>query len=174
MLRRSLRIVVVAALACVLGEGVAHAQGLMPYTNPTYRYSIQVPFGWEQRVLNETILWLSPQESPADQFRENVNVTTEDLPSPMTVGQYAAAATQSMAQMLQGFSVMEQGQTVIAGQPGYWMVYNHFMNGQALRVLVYFVVRGTRAYVLTCTASPAEFTRWRPLFAQIGATLVTF
>lgn len=173
MLRKTLWIVVVAALACVLGEGVARAQGLMPYTNPTYRYSLQVPFGWEQRTMGGTILWLSAQESPADQFRENVNVTTEDLPAPMTVGQYAVAATQSMAQMLQGFSVMEQGQTVIAGQPAYWMVYNHYM-GQPLRVLVYFIVRGTRAYVLTCTASPAEFMRWRPIFTQIGSTLVTF
>ena len=173
MYRRTLCIVVVGALACVLGEGVARAQGLVPYSNQTYRYALQVPFGWEQRTMGGTILWLSPQETPADQFRDNVNVTTEDLPGPMTVGQYAVAATQSMASMLQGFSVMEQGQTVLAGQPAYWMVYNHFM-GQPLRVLVFFVVRGTRAYVFTCTATPQDFMRYRPIFTQIANTLVTF
>jgi hypothetical protein len=173
MNRKSLCVIVVASLACVLGEGVARAQALVPYTNPTYRYSLQVPFGWEQRTMGGTILWLSPQEGPGDLFRENVNVTTENLPSPMTVGQYAVAATRSMAQMLQGFAVLEQGQTVLAGQPAHWMVYNHFM-GQPLQVLVFFVVRGTTAYVLTCTASPPQFPLFRPRFSQIAATLATF
>ncbi len=115
------------------------------------------------------IIALSAQESMADTFRENVNVVFEPLPMPMTVEQYAQANLQNMATSLQAFRVIEQGQGPVGGRQSWWGVYTHTM-GQPLMVLAYFLVANGRGYVITCTASPAEFNRWRPMFVQIANT----
>ncbi len=156
------------ALLAVVGPAAGQAMG--PYFSPTGGFTIQFPLGWEQRpITGGGIIALSAQESAADTFRENVNVVFEPLPTPMTVEQYAQANLQNMGTSLQAFRVIEQGQGPVSGRQSWWGVYTHTM-GQPLMVLAYFLVANGRGYVVTCTASPAEFARWRPLFVQIANT----
>lgn len=163
----------VSALVLIGGlaaEGEALAQSFTPYTNPGGGFTIMYPGNWERRMVGTTMVALSPQESPADTFRENVNVVFETLPAPMTPQQYALLSRQTMQRQLNNFVMIEQGGAGVAGQPAHYMVYQHFM-GQNLTVLAYFLVRGNRGYVITCSASPQTFARFRPFFVQIANTL---
>ena len=163
-------VIVVALLASLAGEGTSHAQAFTPYTNPAGGFTIMYPGHWEQRMVGTTVVALSPQEGPADTFRENANVVFENLNMAMAPQQYAMASLGAMQRQLTGFALMEQGPTVVAGRPAHYLVYNHVM-GQSLQVLAFFVVVGSRGYVVTCTATPAQFQRYRPLFMQIANTL---
>ena len=160
---------VAGALSIISSEGVAEAQGFVPYTNPAGGYMIMYPGNWEPREISVGFITLSPLDRPRDPFRENVNVVFENLPIPMTGQSYAIASLQSMGTQLQGFTILEQGPAVVAGMPGYYIVYQHFMQ-QPLTVIAFFQVRGTRGYVVTCTASPPDFMRYRPMFTQIAGT----
>jgi hypothetical protein len=161
---------VLLVVLVVRGEGDARAQAMAPYVSPTGLFSIVVPSHWEQRPLEGGgFIALSPQESGADLFRENVNVVFESLPVALTAQQYAALSFQNMGASLANFRIVEQGQGPLGAQTAYWAVYTHTMN-QPLMVLAFFVVSGGRGYVVTCTGTPVEFARWRPVFAQVANT----
>jgi hypothetical protein len=163
--------VVAATLAAVALPGrEALGQAMGPYVSPAGGFTIMFPTAWEQRpIAGGGIIALSPQETMADLFRENVNVVFEPLPTPMTVQQYAAANLQNMAASLQQFRVVEQGQGPVGTRQAWWGVYSHTM-GQPLQVLAFFIVANGYGYVITCTGTPAEFARWRPIFVQVANT----
>ena len=166
-----LALAAVAVISGALWLGApAHGQQAGQYVSPTAGFTVQFPLGWEQRPLDGGgIIALSPQEGPSDHFRENVNVVFEPLPVQMTSEQYAAANLQNMARSLGSFHLVEQGSGPVGVRPARWVVYGHTM-GQPLMVLAYFVVADGRGYVVTCTGSPAQFARWRPVFVQIANT----
>ena len=161
---------VLSAVAFGLSGHDAHGQGAGPYVSPTGGFTITFPASWERRpVAGGGIIGLSPQESGADRFRENVNVVYETLPAPMTAEQYAAANLRDMGTGLRDFRIVEQGRGPVGGRQSWWGVYSHTM-GQPLMVLAYFLVANGRGYVVTCTGTPAEFARWRSIFVQVANT----
>jgi hypothetical protein len=161
---------VIAVLGIVGSADEARAQGFVPYTNPAGGFTIMYPSNWEQRMVGTTAVALSPQESPADTFRENVNVVFENLNAPLTAQQYAMLSQTAMQRQLNGFTIHEQGAAVVGGLPAYYFVYRHVM-GQELNVLAYFIVWRNRGYVITCSASPPSLMRYRPSFVQIANTI---
>jgi hypothetical protein len=162
--------IVLAFVSTVAAERSSFAQGFTPYTNPMGGFTIMYPGNWEQRMVGTTLVALSPQEGPADTFRENVNVVFEPLTFPMAPQQYAMASLSSMQTQLAGFALVEQGPAMVGGRPAHRMVYNHFM-GQPLSVLAYFLVVNGRGYVITCSGSPGQLARYRPYFDQIANTI---
>ena len=113
---------------------------------------------------------LSPRESPADTFQENVNVTYERLPVPLTPAQYATASIANLQRQLQGFTLHEQGPVTVANMPAHFMVFRHF-SSQNLMVMTLYLVRGNRGYTITCTATPSTLARYRASFMQIANTI---
>lgn len=162
------------ALVFVLGvfavESESWAQGYRPYSNPAGGFTIFYPQNWEQRMVGTTVVALSPQESPTDTFRENINVVFENLNAPMSSQQYAMLSFNAMQRQLNGFQLVQQGPAVVGGNQAHFFIYRHVM-GQQLQVLAYFIVRGNRGYVITCSASPADFARYQAIFNQIANTL---
>lgn len=133
-------------------------------------YSIRFPDGWEQQegFMGTDVMALSPMEGAADQFRENVGVTVENLRSTMTLEEYAAAALQGMQKLCTDFEKLDEGDAVLEDGNAKWIAYS-FRQGQVkVRAVVYLRVRGRRAFVLACTASPETFEQYRPQFETIA------
>ena len=162
---------IAAAAFFAVSEGPALAQAMAPYTDGAAGYTIFYPATWERRMVNSVMVSLAPQEGPADTFRENVNVVMENLPAPMTPQQYAMAALNHLQRNMQGYQLMEQGPTTLNGRPGYYIVYRHVMMGRQIQVLAFLTTLGNRAYVITCSADPSQFARYRPFFTQIANTI---
>jgi hypothetical protein len=158
------------ALGIMAVEGEAWAQGMVPSSNPSGGFTIFYPANWEQRMVGTTLVALSPQESPADTFRENVNVVFENLSMPMSAQQYAMLSLNAMQTQLNGFQLLQQGPVVVGGHQAHFFIYQHMM-GQPLQVMAYFLVLGNRGYVITCTASPGDFARYQAFFGQIANTI---
>jgi hypothetical protein len=146
------------------------AQAFAPHADPAGGYTIMYPAHWERRIVHGITVSLSPRESPADTFQENVNVTYEQLPMPLTPAQYATASIANLQRQLAGFALLEQGPITVGNIPAQYMIFRHF-SGQNLMVMTLYLVRGNRGYTITCTATPTTLARYRASFLQIANTI---
>ena len=120
--------------------------------------------------MGTTVIALSPKETATDAFRENVGVALESVPRGTTLPDYFSLSLGNMRKMLTDFEKHEEGEATLDGQPAKRMVYSFRMGEVNLKTLVYFTVRGKRAYVITAAASPETFDDYRPAFEEIAQT----
>lgn len=135
-------------------------------------FSIKTPENWEtkEELMGMAFVTLSPQEGPADDFRENVNIIVEDLPRTLSLEEYYELSLANVRQLLTEFEEYESGQSSINGCDTKWLVYSHRMGIFNIKVLVYSLIKGRRAYVITCSAAHDQFSIYRPQFEGIAGT----
>lgn len=135
-------------------------------------FSIRLPETWEQKegFMGTTVMTLSPKETATDAFRENANVAVEAVPRGTTLPDYFSLSLGNMRKMMTDFKKHEEDEATLDGQPAKRVVYSFRVGEMNLKTLVYFTVRGKRAYVITATASPETFDDYRPQFEKITQT----
>jgi hypothetical protein len=141
------------------------------YVNAEKRFSLDLPGDWEirEKFFATAVMAVRPGSSP--EFKESINVTTEDLPEARSLGEYMALTLQKMPQALKGFQVLEKGVSYLGGRESRWMVFSHTMGRRQLKVISYTLVKASRAYLITCTSTPEKFDEYRPLFETIAGSL---
>lgn len=108
---RSSRIALFLTLSLVLGGVIAFAEeepsiSFMEYHNEEFNVRIDYPEDWEmqEKFMGTVAIFLSPQESSTDQFRENLNVITQDLSEqPTTLDEYAQTSLAQIKQLMTDF-----------------------------------------------------------------------
>jgi len=125
--------------------------------------SIEVPFGWLAQYTKSPNIFIiySPVEQN-DTFQENGNLTVEALPVPYTVEEYMRAGNEIMSTIYRKYQVIESSE--------HWHVITGILNDTLLQQIQYFYIRDNTAYVLTFTAIPESFDRYRPVFDSIAAS----
>jgi len=139
------------------------------YTNKEKGFSIKFPADWERKegMMGTAVLALSPQEGTADQFRVNVNVTIEDLPKTLSLDEYVAAALGALRKVLTDLEEHENSAMNVAGTPAKRLIFSHRMGAIKVKAMQCVLVKGTRGYVITCSAAPDQFDNYRPKFDEI-------
>jgi hypothetical protein len=134
--------------------------------------SIKLPDSWETRegVMGTAVIALSPREGATDEFRENVNVVVEELPSGMALEGYIEASLSNMRKLATDYNQVEDGRTTIDGVDASRLVYTHRMGQLDLQCLLYIIVKGRRGYNVTCSALQDTFETHRGRFEEIVAT----
>ena len=167
---RAWRLLGVAALTLLVAGGCgkkSHMAGNR-YCNPANGFSIELPPEWERRegFMGSVVCATRPQDGAAGGFRENVNVVVEKLPGSTGLKQYHEQGLKDLA----GFSVSESGDATPGGVPAKWVLYARRAGPLDLEVLVYFLVREGRGYVITCTATKDAMPQHRKRFEEIVGT----
>jgi len=139
------------------------------YTNKDKGFSITFPADWERKEgqMGTIVLALSPQEGPADQFRENVNVTIEDLPKTLSSDEYVEACLGTLRKVLTDLQEHENSAMNVADAPAKRLIFSHRMDAVKVKAMQCVLVKGTRGYVITCSAAPDQFDTYRPKFDEI-------
>lgn len=139
------------------------------YYNKDEGFSIKLPNEWEKKegFMGTTIVTWSPQESSADQFRENVNVAVEELPKALSLEEYFQLSLANLSKLMTDFQEHEKGQLSIDNNDAKWLIYSHRMGTVKLKVLVYMLVKGRRGYAIVCSAAPEQFLKYRDKFEEI-------
>ncbi len=140
------------------------------YYNDKENFSIVFPESWERQegVMGTAVMALSQKEDPTDQFRENVNVVAEPLPRSMAVQEYYQLSASNMSRMMTDFQQVEQGELSLDEKDARWMVSTYRMGTINLKAMAYFLVKERRGFVITCSAAPDQFARYRKTFEQIA------
>jgi serine/threonine-protein kinase len=158
-------------VAILLGWGLNGfaSNELSKYYNKDKGFSINLPSMWEVKegFMGTTVLALSPQENPSDQFRENINVVVAELPKKVALEDYVQANVTNMSRLLTDFQVHEKGQLILSNTDARWVIYSHRMGTLNIKVLVYVLVQGRRGYVITCSAAPEQFPKYKSKFEEI-------
>ncbi len=136
------------------------------------RFSIKFPQDWETKKggMGTVVMAFSPQEGPADGFRENVNVVVEELPRAISLQEYTELSLVNMRKLLTDFQMQESGDTSIGPNSAKWYIYSHRSGSVKATVLQYFLVKDRRAYVISTAAEPGQFSRYKPRFEEIAQT----
>jgi len=135
-------------------------------------FSIRFPAEWEQKenVMGSVVIALSPAEGAADTFRENVNVTVESLPSPMTLDEYFNLSMANLKNLLSAGQEPEVSDTTLGGEKAKRVVYQTTMGQIDVKGMLYVAVKGNRGYALTCSATPDSFDAYKARFEEIAGT----
>lgn len=152
----------------LIEDVVKNSKGL---NQGTGTYNISAPQNWERKDTSmmglEATFFFAPVTDVNATFRTNVNVTTEKIPSQYDVNEYYKAALQMMSSKMNGFSEEKNGDASVNGIPAKWLIYKHTMFGPKMEVLVYFIVKNSMAYVITCTCPDNQLSEYEPGFKQI-------
>ena len=135
-------------------------------------FSIRFPAEWEQKenVMGSVVMALSPAEGEADAFRENVNVTVEALPSPMTLDEYFNLSMVNLGKLLTEGRQPEVSDATLGGEKAKRVVCQMMMGQINVKSTVYVAVKGTRGYSLACSATPDSFDAYKARFEEIAGT----
>jgi hypothetical protein len=135
-------------------------------------FSIRFPAEWEQKenVMGTTVMALSPAEGAGDTFHENVNVTVEALPSPMTLDEYFNLCMVNLGKLLAEGRQPEVSDATLGGEKAKRVVYQTTIGQIGVNGTLYVAVKGNRGYALTCSATPDSFDAYKARFEEIAGT----
>ncbi len=126
---------------------------------------VDVPAGWLVTYTQSPplfVLYAPPKEN--DTFPEIVNLVVELLPQKMSVPEYMQASMETLKTVFSTIEPVESGDG--------FHINSVEINGVHLLQIQFFFVRDSTAYVLTCSADPEDFPRYRDTFTAIADTVV--
>lgn len=147
-----------------------------PLTDFSYRvqFKLSVPPTWEmlRDIGMMRAIARSPLQGPEDQFQENVNVIVNSIPRGVTLEEYGDYDRSQLLAMAQELEFSEEGAATIGGHAAIRRVYSQTINDRRLRFLQYSILKDTRVYTLTGTASVGDFEAYVDVFESIIQSFV--
>jgi len=145
------------------------------YTSKKDAFTITGPASWEKAEgkMGTAVVFLEPQAGASDTVRENLNVIVEKLPAAMGLDKYVKLSKENMAKIVTDFSEVSSARVKLGENDAQRIVYQHRMGVFNFKCLLYLVVHGGRAYVLTCTAAVDEYEDHEPIFEKTCKTFQT-
>ena len=127
--------------------------------NDAYGVSIKYPKSWQAlKDYEKTIFtFVSPPESAMDVFRENVNVVAQNMPNQvMTLQEYADLAAKQLTGTLENVKVLKSEPTHVGKIPAHRILFEA-RDPDQLMILVTFLLKGGKAYLITYTARSLRY-----------------
>ncbi len=148
------------------------ASGNLLYSNSSESFSMRYPEGWDydEGAGDAIVLFGSPKENEGDEFMENVNITNEVLDTQMTTDEYADTNLSVLGSDLIGFSLVSDTSVSIAGTTARMVEFTATVDGVSVSDLMYFLVNGTKAWIITCTANPGSIESYRDDFESMAGS----
>lgn len=139
-------------------------------------YALQYPGDWELNqsgAMGTQLVVLAPLASDEDQFRENVNMVTEQLPSSdITLDQYSELSLGQLERGINDFQMLENERVDGSPYPYHRMVFTGSQGIYELKFEQHYRVVADKAYVLTFTGEIAQFDAYADLGHQVMGSFV--
>jgi len=160
MIKKSLILLIgVVLLASVLTAGcTANVGNTTPSASPTNTYdsanfTIKYPSDWTKNEPTSgpiTVLF----GTPTNNATENLNVQV--YPSGETLSDLTARLT-SQLQNFSDFKQIDAGNTTLAGNPAYKVVYTATIDGGQLKLMQIWTVKDGKEYIITYKGAPNNY-----------------
>lgn len=138
------------------------------YYEDKYDFSILVPDKWNtnEELMGATLAILSPVESSADPFSDNVTIVIEELPMIISLDDYFEAGVAAAETMLDNYKVSEPTKVTINNEEALWYINNFTMGGQDLKTIAYIIIDGTVGYLINGSSTAADFDKYQEIFKK--------
>lgn len=134
-------------------------------------YVLENVHDWEEKrsQMRTDRMWLSPLEGSNDTFRENVNVTVENIPTGMKIDEYIEKGMEDLNAM--GISAPANYEPIRINGIAASMAHINYAIGTVKLVLdSYVLLDGNQAYVISCTATEETYEMYGPQFEAMIET----
>ncbi|MCX6822626.1 MAG: DcrB-related protein [candidate division SR1 bacterium] len=124
-------------------------------------FSIQYPTARtvKENVYGASVMFFSPQLS-GDQFRENVGIVTEILPTDMAIADYYTSIKAQLTNMIKDYQELSNEDITIGDVTAKKIVYVGTQSNYKLKWMQVLVIKNKVAYVINYTASAATFDQF--------------
>ncbi|WGD33697.1 hypothetical protein [Olleya sp. YS] len=144
-------------------------------TFETETFAINYPEDWSysDNKPNPMVqaVFFSPEITQVkDQFRENVNLTVEDLKSvELNIQEYTKLALDQVEKQISSAKILNQSSTTISGLEARIIIWSaDFGNGILLKLKQLYTISNGKAYVLTFSSTIAEYDE----YSEIGDNIL--
>ena len=135
-----------------------------PYYDKTYGFDIQYPVGWQViRSPNPkvAVVFLSPKENALDVFRENVNITIEDVPAQIAnLKSFSDKIILQMTKVFKNVKVRESRPFMFGQRNGYRVVFTADKPDAITILNVWTIKSASKAYILTYMAISRNYQQY--------------
>lgn len=141
-------------------------------TYETGGFTIQYPAtrDYQEDVYGAKLMLFSPQAT-GDQFKENVGIITEALPSDMTVEEYYTAIKVQLTTLIPDYNEISNKDFKLNGIAAKKIVYAGTQQNYKLKWLQVFLIKNKTAYILNYTATADTFDEFT---AEVDAIVNSF
>ena len=153
---------------CACESGSSKETG--KYHNKEEGFYISFPDGWKVEREGNTVTAFSPYTSDTDMFCEAISISTDNSYD-YGIDEYFEYSIAVMRREVNNFKEEERGETTIDNIKAKWIVFTYTMPEGAVKVLGYSLIRGDKAYIITCDAEPHKFSAYRKIFEDTVKSL---
>ncbi|MDJ0798926.1 MAG: protein kinase [Calothrix sp. MO_167.B12] len=135
------------------------------YQNTIYGIKIKYPQKWQKSVTPDRITgnlakFMPPQLENVD-YQDNINLIVRDLPENLQeLQKFTNYYLNDIKQLYQDVNIIQQEKTLLSNQPAYKVIYTTKDNENNIQRLQIWTVKNTKAYVITYTASPGNYSKY--------------
>jgi len=165
-------ILILAAGTASLAEDLSKV-----YTNAEKGFSLRYPAKWEiKETTGEKVLEvMSPlQASAANQYRPTVTISIETLSEPMSIADYATNRFNQLHAQITDLKSLKTGRQVISHTNARWWVITCKENTFNLKGFLFIVMKGNRAFTISALSTVEQYTVYKDVLADIGASLTIY
>ena len=167
-MKKPITIGLIAVIAVILGIGVtANAEDdFLTYENSDMGIRIDYPSDW---TVDDTGLgnvdFNSPQDSPNNDFLEQMSVEIEYLNEPIGLDEYVEVLIEGLE--FAGFSEIDSWSTALADNPAKTLTFLMEIEGQEILVIQIITIKDDAAYLLVLTTSLQSKSTYMPIFEKM-------
>jgi hypothetical protein len=135
-------------------------------------FSLVPPTGWavayEQwpKMPSKVVSLTRPRAGGGDRVYETVYCYHEALEVVTTPELYLERNNKTLAQTLPGYKALGNGDITINGLKGKWQMYTCTTDDVTLAMVRYLLLDGKHAYVITSTATPESYAKYKKAFEE--------
>lgn len=133
------------------------------YENPSERFSIKYPEGWEVMESKQEISvgFLSPLESEYDKFHENLTISKPESSFVLDLEQLVDSQIDQLRNNFYGFRLQERKDIKISGSKGIKIIYTGLQQKFRLMLLQIFIVHNLELFLITFTSEENQFLKYQ-------------
>ncbi|HAX77392.1 MAG TPA: serine/threonine protein kinase [Cyanobacteria bacterium UBA11372] len=141
------------------------SESLLNYDNSTEGINLKYPASWSNKlavkdpITGDIAKFVSPKESDADKFQEDVTISVEDLSNkPTNLEEFTDFSISQIKQLNPNVNIMAQGETNLGNNiPAYQVIYT-VKDGQLnLKKMQTWLLKNNQAYTITYTAEADKY-----------------
>jgi hypothetical protein len=134
-------------------------------------YSIQYPDNWELNIsetMGTSFILLSQQTSSEDKFRENINLSIQNLEGyNLNLDAYVAISEEQISKMVTNGIIIDSKRLNTNNTEFQKIIFTGKQGLFQLKFVQYYFVKDEKAYVLTFTCEEIQYEKYKIIVEQI-------
>lgn len=134
-------------------------------------YSIRYPENWElniSKTMGTSFILLSQQTSSEDKFRENINLSIQNLEGyNLNLDAYVAISEEQISKMVTNGIIIESKRLNTNNTEFQKIIFTGKQGLFQLKFVQYYFIKDEKAYVLTFTCEEIQYEKYNIMVEQI-------